>query len=185
MIKPEVIEKCILGDRQAQFALYKQLSPSMMAVCMRYLKFREDAEDALQVAFVKIFKYINTYNASGPFAAWARRIVVGVAIDHYHKNNKDKIIVFEDSNDSATVNVPSDENIFSEIEANELLNKLNQLPESYRLVLNLYAIEGFAHKEIAEMLNMTEGTSRSQLSRARAMLAEKCLPKEKKSLYGV
>ena len=185
MITTEIIEQCKNGDRKGQYALYKLLAPKMMAVCLRYLRYREDAEDALQVAFVKIFKYIHTFNFSGPFPAWARRIVVGVAIDHYHKKNKNKFIQYEDSNESASINQPSDENILASFDANELLETLNKLPESFRLILNLYAIEGYAHKEIAEMLQISEGTSRSQLSRARAMLTEQCSPKVKEIQHGV
>ena len=163
MITAEIIAQCIKGDRKGQAMLYKLLASRMMAVCLRYLRNREDAEDALQVAFVKIFKYINTFNYSGPFEAWARRIVVGVSIDNYHKKIKNKLIIYEDNNDLTTL----------------------KLPESYRLVLNLYPVEGYAHKEIAEMLNISEGTSRSQLSRARTMLTEQCISQNIKIHHGV
>lgn len=185
MITAEIIAQCIKGDRKGQALLYKLLASRMMAVCLRYLRNREDAEDALQVAFVKIFKYINTFNYSGPFEAWARRIVVGVSIDHYHKKIKNKLIIYEDNNDLTTLNFPADENILSKFDSDEIIEKLNKLPESYRLVLNLYAVEGYAHKEIAEMLNISEGTSRSQLSRARTMLTEQCISQNIKIHHGV
>lgn len=184
MLTPEIISKCIKGDRQAQFALYKQLSPGLMAVCMRYLKYREDAEDALQIAFVKIFKYINTFQFKGPFEAWARKITVGVAIDHYHQKNKANVIIYEDNQASNTQHHPAEDTILERFDANELIAKLNQLPENYRLILNLYAIEGYAHKEIAEMLHITEGSSRSQLSRARAIFAAQCFPQVDFPIYG-
>ncbi len=137
-----------------------------MAVCVRYTRSRAEAEDIFHEAFVKVFQHINTYQG-GSFEGWMRRIFVNMAINSYHKNRK-----YQDHVDYAAIEDMSgtDDNIISSISSQELLGMINQLPEGYRLVFNLYVIEGFNHREIADMLSIAEGTSKSQLAKAKSYL---------------
>nr|WP_262921685.1 sigma-70 family RNA polymerase sigma factor [Pontibacter ruber] len=149
-----------------QEKLYQLYSRRMMAVCVRYTRSRFEAEDIFHEAFVKVFRNISAYNG-GSFEGWVRRIFVNTAINHYHKNRK-----YQDQLDYSSVeeSVPADDDIISTISGQELLALINQLPEGYRLIFNLYVVEGFNHREIAEMLNIAEGTSKSQLAKAKSHL---------------
>lgn len=137
-----------------------------MAVCIRYTHSRFEAEDIFHEAFVKVFKYIHTWQG-GSFEGWMRRIFVNTAINHYHQNKK-----FFDHVDSSFVetSLPSNDNVIGDLSNQELLELINQLPEGYRLVFNLHVVEGYNHNEIADMLNIAEGSSKSQLSKAKAYL---------------
>ncbi|MFD3001839.1 RNA polymerase sigma factor [Pontibacter toksunensis] len=172
----EIIAGCKQGKASSQEKLYQLYSRRMMAVCVRYTRSRFEAEDIFHDAFVKVFKYLDTYNG-GSFEGWMRRIFVNTAINHYHKNRK-----FEDQLDYSSVeeSTPSTEDIISQISGQELMNIINQLPEGYRLVFNLYVVEGFNHREIAEALHVAEGTSKSQLAKAKASL-QKILLKQSMS----
>lgn len=162
----EIIEGCLANKASAQEDLYNLYSRRMMSVCLRYTKSRFEAEDIFHEAFVKVFKNIS-YWKGGSFEGWVRRIFVNTAINHYHKNKK-----FFDHVDAseAEFNIPSLDDAISHISTQELLQLINKLPEGYRLIFNLYAIEGYSHKEIASMLNIAEGTSKSQLSKAKIFL---------------
>ena len=142
-----------------------------MAVCVRYTNSRFEAEDIFHEAFVKVFKSINMYSG-GSFEGWVRRIFVNTAINHYHKNKK-----YQEQLDYSTIeeSAPSGEDIVSQINSQELLLLINQLPEGYRVIFNLYVIEGYNHREIAEMLNIAEGTSKSQLAKAKSHLKKTLL----------
>ena len=162
----ELIAGCIKEKASCQEELYQLYSGRMMAVCTRYCRTRFEAEDIFHEAFVKVFKYIHTYSG-GSFEGWMRRIFVNTAINHFHQNRK-----FQDQVDYSKIeeSEPTHEDIIGAISAQELLALINQLPEGYRLVFNLYVIEGYNHREIGEMLNIAEGTSKSQLAKAKSHL---------------
>ena len=156
---------CKQGDRKAQEALYKQLSAKMMGVCMRYTANRTDAEDILQMGFVKMFQKISDFKNEGSFEGWVRRIMVNTAIELYRKNARSLHMV-----ELEGVVEVDDANALSQLAVKDLMQLVQNLPDGYRVVFNLYAIEGYSHKEIAETLNIDEGTSRSQLAKSRKAL---------------
>jgi len=162
----EILAGCRQGKAAFQEKLYELYSRRMMAVCVRYTRSRFEAEDIFHEAFVKVFKHLDTYS-NGSFEGWMRRIFVNTAINHYHKNRK-----LQDQLDYSTVEeiTPSEDDIISTISGQELLELVNQLPEGYKVVFNLYVVEGFNHREIGEMLNIAEGTSKSQLAKAKIHL---------------
>lgn len=166
MTETEIIQGCLKNEASAQEKLYALYSRRMMAVCLRYTKSRFEAEDIFHEAFVKIFKNIHTWNG-GSFEGWLRRIFVNTAINHYNQNRK-----YFDHVDSSFAEsmMTTSENIISKISNQELLDLVNRLPEGYKMVFNLYVVEGYNHAEIAEMLNIAEGSSKSQLSKAKAYL---------------
>ncbi len=151
----------------AQKELYNRYSPKMLAVCYRYAQNREDAEDMLQEGFIKVFTQIHTFQNKGAFEGWIRRIVVHTCINFLKKYKK-----FNESVDLANANYLQikEETIPSIMQAKQVSECIRILPVGYRTVLNLYAIEGYSHREIAEMLDIEESTSRSQYTRAKAML---------------
>ncbi len=162
----EIIEGCKKGKAAFQEALYQSYSRRMMAVCLRYTKSRFEAEDIFQEAFVKVFKNVNAYQG-GSFEGWMRRIFVNTALTHYQRNRR----YHEQSDyDDIQESHPSGEDVLSKINSQQLLGLINSLPEGYRVVFNLYAVEGFTHREIGEMLGISEGTSKSQLSKAKSQL---------------
>lgn len=170
----DLIEGCKAGDRKMQEALYRQTAPAMFAVCMRYTKNRMEAEDILQMGYIKIFQKINDYRGGGSFEGWTRRIMVNTAIESYRKNIRSlHLVPIEDA-----LEQPSTGFDFGKLGIEDLMKQIQNLAEGYRMVFNLYAIEGYAHKEIAEMLGISEGASKSQLSRARAILKEEILKME-------
>jgi RNA polymerase sigma factor (sigma-70 family) len=175
----ELVNKCKAGDRKAQELLYKQFAAKMLGVCMRYATDRMEAEDMLQNGFIRIFNKINDYRGDGSFEGWVRRIMVHSSIEYYRKHHKMMQMV-----DMDTVNEPSAEGTAgSNLDAKDLLALIQQLAPGYRIVFNLFAIEGYSHKEIGEILGITEGASKSQVSRARSILREQILKTEAKQ-YG-
>jgi RNA polymerase sigma-70 factor (ECF subfamily) len=163
-----LVAGCKQGDRKSQEALYKQLSAKMMGVCMRYAVNRTDAEDILQMGFVKMFQKISDFKNEGSFEGWVRRIMVNTAIELYRKNVRLLNTVELDG-----VIEVDDVNALNQLAVKDLMHLVQNLPDGYRMVFNLYAIEGYSHKEIAEQLGISEGGSKSQLSRARIYLQEK------------
>ncbi len=163
-MEKELIEKCIKGERAAQELLYKTYSRKVKGICLRYARTVFEAEDILQESFIKIFTNLKKYNYSGPFEAWIRRIVLNTAIDFYKSN---LYLENQVNIDETRENELSPSTIADNLSEQELLKLLSTLPDGYRVVFNLYAIEGFSHKEIGELLNISEGTSKSQLSKAR------------------
>lgn len=162
----EIVAGCKQGKALFQEKLYQLYSRRMMAVCIRYTKSRFEAEDIFQEAFVKVFKHIHSYSG-GSFEGWMRRIFVNTAINQYHKSRK-----YQEQLDYSTIeeSSPSEEDIVSDISGKELLLLIDQLPEGYKLVFNLYEVEGYTHREISEMLGIAEGTSKSQLAKAKSYL---------------
>jgi len=169
MTEELLLAGCLKNNAAAQEALYSRFSPRMLGVCYRFAKNREDAEDMLQEGFIKVFSQIHQYRNEGALEGWIRRIIVHTSINHLKKNKK-----FSDSLDIIHANSihVNEEMIPSIMQAKQVVECIRMLPLGYRTVLNLYAIEGFPHKEIAAMLDIEESTSRSQYTRAKAMLEE-------------
>lgn len=166
MTEKELIKGCIREDAQCQQALFKRYAGKMMAVCQRYARHRLEAEDMLQEAFVKVFDNIDKFAFKGSFEGWIRRIVVNTALKH----NQRKYLTNEQIAMEKIPDRPTDPSAYARLGEQELLRMIARLPEGYRIVFNLYAIEGYSHREIAELLNIQESTSRSQLVKARKML---------------
>jgi RNA polymerase sigma factor (sigma-70 family) len=165
----QIIEDCVDGKKQAQFELYKLLLPKLMSVCIRYTRSKYEAEDYLQDSFIKIFSNIKDYKGTGPIEAWARKIAVNIILKEIQKKTP-----LKNSLELDEIQDPADEknDIISDLGHSELLSFINCLPASKKLIFNLYVIEGYTHKEISEQLKISEGTSKSQLSRAKEMLVE-------------
>jgi RNA polymerase sigma-70 factor (ECF subfamily) len=167
----QIIEGCARHNRKAQQVLYDRYSRLLLGVCLRYASDKAEAEDILQDSFLKIYFNINEYSGTGSFVGWLRKVTVNTAITHYHKNLKFRYHVDIDEYVSEETGVTSfEEDLFT---SDELFRVLNELPSGYRMVFNLYAVEGYKHKEIAEMLGIDTNTSKSQYSRARAVIREK------------
>ncbi len=162
-----LISGCLQNDPAAQRELYNRFSPKMLSVCFRYAQSREDAEDMLQEGFIKIFTQIHTFESKGTFEGWVRRIIVHTCINFLKKYKK-----FTDNVDIAHASAlqVKEETLPSIMQAKQVTDCIRLLPIGYRTVLNLYAIEGYSHKEIAVMLDIEESTSRSQYTRSRNML---------------
>mgnify|MGYP002078817104 CR=1 FL=1 len=164
----EIISGCIAGKRVAQNTFYKMFAPKMYSVCLRYAKDSTEAEDILQDGFIKVFQHMGAFKHEGSFEGWVRRIMINTALERFRKKNP--LLPVGDIYPVAK-DLKYDD-IESNISADELLGLVQKLPPGYRTVFNLYAIEGYSHQEIGEMLNISEGTSKSQLARARAVLQE-------------
>jgi RNA polymerase sigma factor (sigma-70 family) len=162
-----LVEGCLKNDRFSQAQLYKQLAPKMFVVCLRYSSTREDAEEILQEGFIRVFGCIQQYNNAGAFEGWVRKIIVNCALQKYR--NK-PILYAVPHSDIADVDIIISENTSSTIATKELLAMINNLSPNYKMVFNLYVFEGMKHKEIAALLNIAEGTSKSNLSDARKIL---------------
>ena len=187
MTEEAILQGCLRNESTAQKELYNRYSPKMLAVCYRFGHNREDAEDMLQEGFIKVFSQIHTFRNQGAFEGWIRRIIVHTCINNLKKNKK-----FNESVDLIHANTLQvrEESVPSIVQAKQVVECIRLLPLGYRTVLNLYAIEGYSHKEISIMLEIEESTSRSQYTRAKQMLEEilvrkKILqkPKEKSGFF--
>ncbi len=167
MTEEAIIKGCINNQAAAQRELYYKHSPKMLAVCYRYAHNREDAEDMLQEGFIKVFFQIHSFENRGAFEGWIRRIIVHTCINILKKNKK-----FNENVDliHASGLQVRKESIPAIIQAKQIIECIRTLPMGYRTVLNLYAIEGYSHREISQMLEIEESTSRSQYTRAKSML---------------
>lgn len=159
----DMIQGCIKGNLSSQKQLYEQYAGKMLAVCMRYAKDRSEAEDMLQEAFLKVFQNISKFKFEGSFEGWVRRIMIFSAINYYKQRSRK----FKEDLDQQHVDVAYNEQIIDRISAKEIMELVQQMPEGYKLIFNLFAIEGFSHKEIAEELGIAIGTSKSQYARAK------------------
>ena len=164
----QIINGCVVGDRTAQQTLYSRYSPKMFAICLRYAKDYHSAEDILQEGFIKVFRYISNFRREGSFEGWMRRIFVNTAIEHLRKAVSLYSIVDDEDKPMDIV----DESSFDDLDYQDLLGMVQSLSPGYRTVFNLYVVEGYKHHEIAEMLNISDGTSKSQLSKAKSVLKE-------------
>ena len=171
MSDQQIIDGCARHERKAQKILYEKYSRLLMGVCMRYAIDKAEAEDILQDSFLKIFSGIKDFSGSGSFIGWMRKVAVNTAITFYHKNLKYRYHIEIEEYVSVETGVTSFEEDF--YTSDELYKVLNELPAGYRMVFNLYAVEGYKHKEIAEMLGIDTNTSKSQYSRAKAVLRDK------------
>ena len=169
MTEEAILKGCLQNDAASQRELYNRYSPKMLSVCYRFAQNREDAEDMLQEGFIKVFSQMHTFENRGAFEGWIRRIVVHTCINILKKNKK-----FNESVDIIHANAVQvrEDNIPSIIQAKQIVECIRMLPIGYRTVLNLYAIEGYSHREIADALEIEESTSRSQYTRAKAMLED-------------
>ncbi|MCC2547314.1 RNA polymerase sigma factor [Hymenobacter sp. BT175] len=162
----DLIAECRQGNPRAQKVLYDRLSGQMLGVCQRYLRHLEDAEEAMLVGFVKVFKAIGQYREEGSFKGWVRRIMVNEALGQLRRREPMHLDIDECPSGVA----PLAAAVESDLNVADLLRLIHKLPTGYRTVFNLYAVEGYSHAEIAELLSISEGTSKSQLSKARALL---------------
>jgi RNA polymerase sigma-70 factor (ECF subfamily) len=172
MDEKQLIKGCIDGDRRAQKALFDKYSRKMMGVCLRYVKDAEDARDLMQEGFIKVFTNIQRYTGDGSFDGWVRKIFVNCALERLRQH--DVLRDAGDINEMNYVDIP-DEAEVSTISSEELMSCVKSLPEGFRVVFNMYAVEGYSHKEIGEMLHISESTSRSQYMRARKLLQKMIL----------
>ncbi|MDR2232301.1 MAG: sigma-70 family RNA polymerase sigma factor [Tannerella sp.] len=169
MSEKQLIEGCLQGDRKAQEELYNTYSRRMMGLCMRYVSDRETARDLLQDGFIKLFTSLNLYAGKGPFEAWMRMIFVNVAIEHLRKKD-----ILRDTSDLENIpEISMDETVVSSLTEEAIMDLVRQLPNGYRTIFNLFAVEGYSHREIGEKLNISEATSRSQYNRARQWLRDR------------
>ena len=175
MTEEVMLQGCLNNIASAQEALYNRFSPRMLGVCYRFARNKEDAEDMLQEGFIKVFYQIHQFRNQGALEGWIRRIIVHTCINVLKKNKK-----FADSVDLIHANSihVSENNIHSILQAKQVVESIRLLPMGYRTVLNLYAIEGFSHREIAAILDIEESTSRSQYTRAKAMLEDILIKKK-------
>ena len=171
-LSDRLLKACIQGDRKAQRKLYEQLAPKMFPVCLRYMNNREMAEDVMQDGFVTLFSKLDSYSGTGSFEGWARKIFVNTALMQLRRND---VLKESDNLDDAWDIGSPDPSAIQEIGHKELLELIAELPPGFRTVFNMYVIEGYSHKEIADELGISENTSRSQLQRARVILQKKIL----------
>lgn len=174
IIDESIIKGCIAGKRSAQNALYRKFSGMMLSVCMRYAQNRDEAEDILQEAFIKIFQNIATFRGEGSFEGWMKRIMINHALNHYRKNKKMPFLQdIEEINEQEILNKEDFSKHHEPVSADILLSLIQMLPHGYRMVFNLYVFEEYSHKEIGKELSISENTSKTQLLKARRMLRRK------------
>lgn len=164
-----IISECIDGSRKAQSMLYHQFAPKMFGVCLRYAKDATEAEDNLQDGFIKVFANLKNFRHDGSLEGWIRRIMINVSLEKLRKQHL--LYPVEDVAIYDSVNFSDD--VLAKIAADDLMKLIQQLPPRYRMVFNLYVIEGFSHQEIAQEMSITQGTSKSNLARARDILKKK------------
>lgn len=164
----DLISGCIDGNRRMQEELYRRFSPRMYAVCLRYAASSEEAEDILQEGFIKIFKKLGSFRGDGSFEGWIRRIFVNTAIEHFRRKRYLQPVTEKEENTIEGKGI----SVLDELAEKDILDLVRQLSPGYRTVFNMYVIEGYTHKEIGDILGISEGTSKSQLSRAKVILQD-------------
>ncbi|NQU35654.1 MAG: sigma-70 family RNA polymerase sigma factor [Bacteroidetes bacterium] len=168
----KIISGCIRNEYKSQKILYKKYYNVLMGLCLRYCQSKDEAEDVLLTGFYRIFRNIKKYDGTGSFENWIKRIVVNAAIDNFRKNSK---YYYHDNIDDFIDKEILSETMHDNFSSNDILEKVNELSEGSRVVFNLFTIEGYSHKEIAEILNVSESTSKTQLRRAKISLKKKLL----------
>ena len=166
-----IIKGCLAGNRRDQELLYRRHAAKLYAVCLQYSGNDEEARDILQDGYIKIFENLIHYKYEGSFEGWMRRIIVNTALEKFR--SKHNLYRIDDIDLIPEPDADPDNEDYSGLEATDLLDIIRELPPKYRMVFNLFAIEGYSHKEISEMVNISEGTSKSNLSRARIILQRK------------
>jgi len=164
----DLISGCIDGNRRMQEELYRRFSPRMYAVCLRYAGSSEEAEDILQEGFIKIFKKLQSFRGEGSFEGWIRRIFVNTAIEHFRRKRYLQPVTEKEENTIEGKYL----SVLDELAEKDILDLVRQLSPGYRTVFNMYVVEGYTHKEIGDILGISEGTSKSQLSRAKVILQD-------------
>lgn len=165
----DLIQGCLAGDRRMQEELYNRFSPKMYAVCLRYATDADEAQDLLQEGFIKIFKNLDKFRHEGSFEGWMRRVFVNTSIENYRKRVNVNTITERDE-----VRIEdSSWNALDHLGEKDIVQLIQELSPGYRTVFNMYVVEGYSHKEIADLLGITEGTSKSQLARAKGILQKK------------
>lgn len=163
----DIVKGCVKGDKKSQYALYEMFKRDVMGICMRYSRDRSEAEDMMQEGFIKVYSDLYQYRPIGPLGGWIRRVVVNSCLRFIRKRKR---LVFNEFSGMQTELMPTNENVISDLGAQDLMKLVQKLPDGYRLVFNLYVVEGFTHQEIADQLGISVNTSKSQLSRAKANL---------------
>ena len=171
----KIVKACATGDIRAQEKLYRMFAPKMFGVCLRYAKNSAEAEDNLQDGFVKVFTHINKFRFEGSLEGWIRRIMVNVSLEKFRQQH----VVYPVEDVGVYESKQFSEDILEKISADELVGLIQELPPRYRMVFNLYVMEGMNHQQISEEMGITTGTSKSNLSRAREILQQKV-----QKLYG-
>lgn len=166
----QLVKECLSGKARAQKTLFDKFAPRMMAVCYRYMKDKSESEDAFQMGMVKVFSKLSEFKFEGPLEGWIRRIMVNTCLDQLRKNQR---FIGDVAYDDVAYKMEVQETISSELHAEVLMALVQAMPTGYRVVFNLFAIEGFSHQEIAEHLGISESTSKSQYLRARAYLRQR------------
>ena len=166
MTEKDLIKGCINENRTAQREVFRLYAGKMLTVCRRYARHKLEAEDLLQEGFIRVFNKIHTFKGSGSLEGWIRKVMVNIAIKNYQRSSYQREQIGLENYQEGS----ADPAVFAHLHEEELLKLIEDLPEGYRLVFNLYAIEGYSHAEVAEMLGIGESTSRSQLAKARKML---------------
>lgn len=172
----QILDGCLRNNPRQQRSLYERFARPMLGVCLRYTQDRMEAEDVLQLGFVKVFRSLHTFRG-GVFEAWIKQIFIRESINQYHSRRR-RQLVYEDEDNLLLTQAESDgfAGALSRLQTEEIMGMLRNLPEGSRIVFNLFAIEGYSHAEIGEMLGISEGTSKSQYSRARSMLKKQLMP---------
>ncbi len=170
LTEKELIEGCCKGSRASQKALYDRYCRKMMTVCLRYAKSVAEAEDILQEVFVKVFHNLKDFRQEAKLETWITRIIVNTAL-----NSRRKKLYLYPMVDVESINIPDQELSLSGMHFTQLLEMIQSLPQGCQVVFNLFAVEGYSHKEIAELLSISEGTSKSQFARAKSLLQAKLL----------
>lgn len=169
----EIVEGCLRGERRSQELLFKQFYGKMMAVCLRYISDRDTAQEVLQEGFIKVFDKLEVFDFKGSFEGWIRRIIANTAIDTIRKNKRNPFLSDQDNDFKQEVvnEMEEKEKIeLTEVKADVAMEAISKLSPAYRTVFNLYVLEDYSHKEIAEMLGINEGTSKSNLAKAKMNL---------------
>lgn len=166
-----LIKACLAGDRLSQHKLYEQFAAPMFAVCLRYAQNKEEAEEIVQEGFLQVFKSLKTFENKGSFEGWMKKIMVYSAIQNFRKRSKLYLLLKPD--DAAAEPAVESEDILAKLGKKELLGMVQMLPPTYRLIFNLYVFEGYKHKEIAAMLGISEGTSKSNFFDAKVILQKR------------
>lgn len=165
----DLIQGCIDGDPRMQEELYRKFSPKMYAVCLRYAGNNDDAQDLLQDGFIKVFRNLTKFRNEGSFEGWMRRVFVNTSIEHYRR----KVHLNSISEQEERIIEDASVSVLDQLAERDIVQLVRELSPGYRAVFNLYVIEGYSHKEIADMLQISEGTSKSQLARAKSILQKK------------
>jgi RNA polymerase sigma-70 factor (ECF subfamily) len=165
----EIIDACLSGDHRAPEKLYRKLAPKMFGVCLRYAKDNHEAEDNLQEGFITVFSKLKDFRHEGSFEGWVRRIMINISLDRYRRKQQLYLVP-----EFKKIDIPAgEEEVMNNLPVEELVKVIQELPPRYRMVFNLFVMEGYSHNEISRELGISEGASKSDLSRAREILRSK------------